>query len=158
MKIQSAHLAVCLLALVSLSLGCTPAEKPSTETAQPAETDSHAGHDHGHEDLGPHGGHLLHLSPSNGHAEWTHDDDNHLITVYLDEASADAIKEAKFVVKIGEESEEFPLEAGDDGWSITSETLLTHINMGEAADVQLIVVDDSGEQSSKIEAHEHHHH
>jgi hypothetical protein len=151
------------LAFVWLPLysGCN---NPSSEQAmQPTEMETanesmEGGHSHSHDELGPHGGHLLHLKPSNVHAEWTHDDDTHLITVHLDDFDADKLTAAKFVVKVGEQTEEFPLAPGDEGWSVTSEALMNHINMGEAADVQLVVTDDQGDHTTKIEAHDHHHH
>lgn len=149
-------LCVLLIALVPISLGCQPQAKQETAEAAPS-TPADA-HDHGHEDTGPHGGHLLHLSPSGTHAEWTHDDDSHLLTVYLDDFESEKISNVKFVVKVAEETEEFPLEATDNGWTISSESLMNHINMGEAAVVTLIIADDAGEHSSRVEAHEHHHH
>ncbi len=148
------------LAVLGLVVGCQPATKEAAEIqTPPAAADAHAGHDHGHDETGPHGGHLLHLEPAGVHAEWTHDDETHLITVFLDDFDAEKISEAKFVVDIpNAESEEFALTASDAGWTVTSEALVTHMNMGEAATVKLVVVDDSGEQSTKIEHHEHHHH
>ena len=50
----------------------------------------HAGHDHGghsHAAHGPHGGHILELGDEEYHAEWTHDDDSGLITVYVLDSS-----------------------------------------------------------------------
>ncbi len=143
-----------------LALGCTPAAPTAATsgTEKAAEVDSHAGHDHGVDDVGPHGGHLLHLEPTGSHAEWTHDDDTHLITVHLDDFDMAKIVSAKFVAKIGDNTEEFPLTATDNGWTITSQELMTHINMKDAAEVNFVLVDDAGVHSSKIEAHEHHHH
>lgn len=156
---------LAILALVALTLpaqlGCD--SQPAPQASAPSETtdassDSHAGHSHGHDEVGPHGGHLLHLEPSQVHAEWTHDDDSHLITVFLDDFDADKIENAKFVVQVGDQTEEFPLASSEQGWTVTSEALMNHINMGEAADVQLVVTDDEGDHTSKIEAHDHHHH
>ncbi len=148
-----------LLPLTIVAIGCQPTAPPAnSSTSTEVEADAHAGHNHGHDDVGPHGGHLLHLEPSGVHAEWTHDDDAKLITVHLDDFDAAKITSAKFVVKIGDVTEEFPLTGTDTGWTITSEELLTHINMGDAAQVKFVVSDDAGEQSTKIEAHEHHHH
>jgi hypothetical protein len=148
------------LTALLLSVGCTSATPTAVNEADKAaaEGDAHAGHDHGHDALGPHGGHLLHLEPTGSHAEWTHDDDKHLLTVHLDEFDAAKVVSAKFVAKIGDTTEEFPLTATDSGWTITSPELMTHINMKDAAQVQLVVVDDTGVHSCAIEAHEHHHH
>ncbi len=150
---------LCAAGLGSMSLmglvGCQPAPAPPV-ASQPA-ADEHAHHHH--DEPGPHGGHLVDLQPSGAHAEWAHDDDVHLITVYLDDFDAQKVSEVKFTVEIPDaDAEVFALARGDDGWTVTSEALLTHLNMGEAATVKLVVVDDSGEHSSKMEAHEHHHH
>ena len=101
---------------------------------------------------------MVHLEPTGSHAEWAHDDDVHLVTVYLDDFDAASVASVKFTAKIGDQVEEFPLESSDGTWSITSQELLTHINMKDAAEVNLVIVDDSGVHTAKIEAHEHHHH
>lgn len=158
MKIQMIPvLALCCV----VSWGCKPAATSSTSSPKAGSetagaTDSHADHDH--EAAGPHGGHLLHLEPTGSHAEWAHDDDQHLITVYLDEFDPAQIATVKFTAKIGDATEEFQLTNGGDGWTITSPELLTHINMKDAAEVNLIVVDDAGVHTAKIEAHDDHHH
>jgi hypothetical protein len=146
-------------AMLTASLGCQPAPTaPPTVAVEEHAPDEHShAHDHGEE--GPHGGHLVDLEPRGVHAEWTHDDDSHQITVYLDDFDAEKISSAKFTVQIADAPiEEFPLARGDSGWSVTSEALMTHLNMGEAATVKLVVVDDTGEQSAKMEPHEHHAH
>lgn len=153
---------VAVFALLSaagaLMVGCQPKADPPAANA-PAADDHDHDHDHAHEENGPHGGHLVDLQPSGRHAEWTHDDETHLITVYLDEFDAEKVTSAMFTVEIPDaESEQFELADGDDGWTITSEALMTHLNMGEAATVKLVVVDESGEHSAKMEPHEHHHH
>ncbi|MEZ6138457.1 MAG: hypothetical protein R3C53_26540 [Pirellulaceae bacterium] len=150
--------AITLSAVLALP-GCQPvsetAPAPAAETTPGA--DAHV-HDHSH-DTGPHGGHLVDLQPGNIHAEWTHDDDTHEIKVFLDDFDADKIQSAKFLVEIPEaDTEEFPLTATDSGWTVTSEALMTNLNMGESVTVKLVVVDDSGEYSAKMEPHEHHHH
>ncbi len=147
------------ISLLVLAVGCGPAATDDSTSQKPAEdqTDAHAGHDHG--EMGPHGGHLLHLEPTGLHAEWTHDDEAHLISVFVDDLAAEDINEIKFIAKLdGGETEEFAMEATDEGWAITSEALMTHLNMGEAVNVDLVVVCKDGEQSTKIEAHDHHHH
>ncbi len=151
-------LGLLLIPALLFAVGCTPAAPTAStaDTKAPAESDPHAGHDHG--DVGPHGGHLLHLEPTGSHAEWTHDDEKHLITVHLDDFDVAKIVSAKFVAKIGDTTEEFPLTASDSGWTITSQELMTHINMKDAAAVNLVIVDGAGVHTSKIEAHEHHHH
>ena len=138
-----------------LFAGCNPSEKPVAKTDTESGGSSNS-HDHGDHAVGPHGGHLLHLDPAGTHAEWTHDDDNN-VTVHLDDFAE--VSAAKFVVKVGDQTEEFALESGDDGWSLTSEPLMNHINMGEAAEVQLVVSTGGVDHTTKIEGdHEGHHH
>lgn len=151
--------------LLAALVGCQPTSTGTNATTggdSMAEKDAHAGHNHDHDETGPRGGHILHFEPTGVHAEWTHDDETGLITVYMDDFSTDKIEMAKFMVEIPEsDPEEFSLEAGEDGWTVTSEALMTHMNMGETVEVKLVIVDDSGEQSAKIEnhadAHDHGH-
>ncbi len=145
------------LPLFLLSVGCKPATPTTASSSGAASADAHADHDHAHEELGPHGGHMLHLEPTGSHAEWTHDDDSQLITVYLDEFDGSKLASAKFTAKIGDAVEEFPLTASDNGWTVTSPELMTHINMKDAAEVNLVIVDDAGVHTAKVEAHDHHH-
>ena len=145
-----------------VSVGCSPkpAGDPNPGTSGTTGSDEHA-HDHG--EHGPHGGHMVHLEPDGVHAEWSHDDDTKTITVYLDDLKAPAT-EVKFVVKAGDtEAQDFPLsktEGGTGGgtWSITDEALMTHLAMGEAAKVQLVVAEGDKQMTSAIEHSDEHHH
>ncbi len=143
---------------IVLALGCQPAATETASKEAPTEAaDAHAGHDHGEE--GPHGGHFLHLEPSGSHAEWTHDDETHLISVYLVDLAPDTIETVKFVVDIPDAAaEEFKLTHSSDAWSISSEALTTHMEMGDAVKVKFVVVADGNEQSAAVEHEEHHHH
>ncbi|MGN6547016.1 MAG: hypothetical protein ACTHK7_18315 [Aureliella sp.] len=153
-----------LLALaIFATTGCAP--KKTTEPTAGSSTEEHA-HEHEHGEHGAHGGHMLHLEPDGAHAEWTHDDTTKVVTVFLEELPAPP-KEVKFIVKAGDtEPQTYPLvkeEGGTGGgaWTINSDALLTHLAMGEAAQIQLVVVtDDNKEMSTKIEHsdEEHHHH
>lgn len=148
--------------LMFVSLGCSPEPvgQPSAGSSGTTSSDDHA-HDHG--EHGAHGGHLVHMEPDGVHAEWAHDDDTKTITVYLDDLSAPA-SEVKFVVKAGDtEPQDFPLTKSEGGtgggtWTITSDALMTHLAMGEAAQVQLIVASADKQMSSKIEHSDEHHH
>lgn len=160
---SSAALMFLALAL-SGTIGCDT--KQSTKPVAGAATtgdDDHA-HVHDHAEHGPHGGHMLHLEPDGVHAEWAHDDDTKTITVYLDEVTKPA-SDVKFEVKVGDtEPQSFPLTKAEGGtgggtWSISSDALMTHLNMGEAAKVQLIVSSDDKQMTSTIEhSDEQHHH
>ncbi|MCA9194543.1 MAG: hypothetical protein KDC35_03335 [Acidobacteria bacterium] len=149
------------LILLALS-GCTPQPGANSAGATNQVSQAPDKHEHSHEheeELGVHGGHMLHLEPHGFHAEWTHDDDSHTITVYADEI-ADQVKEIRFDVQIeGAEKESFALNSAESGaWSISSEALTTHLNMGEAAKVELVIVDGTGENTVHIEHEEHEHH
>lgn len=153
-----------LSAIMLSSVGCSPKETTQPMAGGSSGTTAADAHAHDHGEHGPHGGHLLHLEPDGVHAEWNHDDDTKTITVYLDDLTAPAT-EVKFVVKAGDtEPQNFPLTKGEEGtgggtWTITSDALLTHLNMGEAAQVQLIVTEGDKQMTSKIEhSDEHHHH
>ncbi len=158
-----------LVALLCASLsvffvaGCESKPQPKDDGKAASAGDAHS-HEHGHGEHGPHGGHLLHLDPDGVHAEWTHDDDSKLITLYLDDLAKPAA-EVKFVVKAGDaEPQTYALakaegSTGGGTWTIKDDALLTHLNMGEAANVKLVVVADGKELSTKIEhSDEHHHH
>ncbi len=147
-----------LLGIVAVlfGTGCQPAEKSALEPQSPEPTEGAHVHDHG--ETGQHGGHLLHLEPTGAHAEWAHDDDTNTVTVFADEQDLGEIEEVKFVVKIGETTEEFPLQRQGDGWTLSSEALMAHLNMAEAAETSLVIRTADGVLSAKVEAHEHHHH
>ena len=156
-------LVYCLICGLACSLGCQPvAESTSGKSNSAATTDAHDDHDHSghdHGEVGPHGGHFLHLEPTHAHAEWTHDDDAKTITVYLDEFDQDVIQEAKFVVEIpNAESEQFPLTKTDDGWTGPSDALMAHLNMGDVVKVRFVMSDASGEQTAVVEHADHHGH
>ena len=148
--------------LMFVGVGCSPKPAADTSAAGSGTTgsDEHA-HDHG--EHGPHGGHMVHLEPDGIHAEWAHDDDTKTVTVYLDDLKAPA-SEVKFVVKAGDtEPQDYPLTKSEGGtgggtWTITSDALMTHLAMGEAAQVQLIIAEGDKQMTTKIEHSDEHHH
>jgi hypothetical protein len=142
------------LACVVFSAGCeTKPTAPAGE--EPSASDGHAGHHHA--DEGPRGGHLLHLEPGGVHAEWKHDDAAKSVTVYLDDLEGAKVKSVNFVVKVGDAApQEFALTAADKVWSLTSETLLEHLNAGET-EISLVIKTEDGPMTTPIE-HEAHQH
>ena len=67
--------------------GCSkPAQEKSAQKQEKAGDEDHSGHDHPSE--GPHHGQLIELGREEYHAELVHDDEKHLITVYLLDAQA----------------------------------------------------------------------
>lgn len=128
-----------------------------------AHGDDHAGHDH--EELGPHGGHIIVLDPGHFHVEWVHVDEDNLVEVYLGEL-AESAKKVQFVAEIeGKEPVAYELEPAEDslgagGYQLQSPNLLTHIEMsdGKAARVTLVVeTDESTLKSTLSGAHDHDH-
>ena len=79
----------------------------------------HAGHDHSghsHAAHGPHGGHILELGEEEYHAEWTHNDETGLITVYvLDSEMKKEVpipaKEIAIVTKVADKEKSYSLAA-----------------------------------------------
>ncbi|MCA9269017.1 MAG: hypothetical protein KDA41_11130 [Planctomycetales bacterium] len=69
-----------LLTLLVIS-GC-PSAGPNVEPAGPSHEDAHA------HALGPAGGHLLELGDEEYHVEWTHDDENGVLTFIIRDADA----------------------------------------------------------------------
>lgn len=170
--------AVVSILLCPLGLGCGSPEPSSNEdstAAAPAgdhehgdhehgdhehgesDADAHAGHDH--PPHGPHGGHLLSLSPGGAHVEWDHRSDKDQVIVYAPELGSE-VTSVKMRFQIGQqEPKSFSLEPADDlgdhAFQVTSPELLTAIQAGDAADVTLIVTSDGEERTAEIELHEH---
>ncbi|MDX1947454.1 MAG: hypothetical protein SFU86_18780 [Pirellulaceae bacterium] len=79
-----------MLALVGAAFcGCNPPSAPPADA-----TGGHEHGDHGHASVGPHRGDLIELGADEYHAEVTHDEATHTVTVYLLD------KEAKNAVPI----------------------------------------------------------
>jgi hypothetical protein len=170
---SSSIVARCAVVVAALGLlvGCQPQAGGKGSSAYtsgtPGEHDDHGhGDDHGHDHdhgHGPHGGHVLALEPGHVHVEWAHE--GKLITVYVDDL-AEVPTAVKFVVKAGDaEPQSFDLTKSTSteadqaaAWTIESDALLTHINMGEATNVQLVVVTGSGELSTRVEHSDEHDH
>jgi hypothetical protein len=71
-------------ALTALGSGCN--YKPDAKSKDSSSKASNHGHDHDDHEEGPHGGHLVELAGPDGesaHAEWLHDDETNLVTVFL---------------------------------------------------------------------------
>ncbi len=162
-RAQPKILALCGIVLIS-AWGCshsTPSKNSPTNSVSNQPND----HSHNHSDHGSHEGHVIHLEPDGYHAEWLQDEDKRLVTVYLDELKTPA-SEVKFVVRAGDSEPQIYLLQAQDGsegggtWTITSDALLTHLAMGDAAKIELIVIHGNKEMSSKIELtaeHDHKH-
>lgn len=158
--------AISLLVLNGCGSGATSNNEPSPEV------DPHAGHDHGHDELGPNGGHLLELGDEEFHAEWLHDDDLGKVTVILLDSEAKrevttSAESATIDVTVGTEPATqyvLPAVAGDDPAAGTSRfelvelALLTALKIGEGVSAVLTVKVNDKEFRAEIEDHGHDHH
>ncbi len=119
-----AKVLLATIALMSFaSFGCQPAASKSGDksTKSAASHDDHGhdhSHDHAHEEHGAHGGHML--PRANGeHAEWTHDDESGLLTVYFEEmvSAGSKIEKVRVDLTVGDKPKKaYDLEgtAADD--------------------------------------------
>jgi hypothetical protein len=163
--------------------GCPakPAADSSGENREAGDGDheghDHEGHDHGDHAHGPHDGEIIELAGAEpgdeGHAEWTHDDDTGLVTVYIldseakEELPIDA-SEVSIEVRVqNKEPVTYTLTAvapDADGKSsrfeLEEHELLTSLKLKDAVDAQLTVPIDGRELTGKVEMveHDHHHH
>ncbi|WP_186776073.1 hypothetical protein [Rubripirellula reticaptiva] len=116
--------------------------------------DDHAGHDHPAH--GPNGGHMVELS-GGGHAEWAHDDDKELITVYPE--NADQVTKVEMKVTIDDKATNYSFAKSDDDglviYTLTSPELLTAIKMGDAVKTELVISTDDGDMTGKVAHHAH---
>jgi hypothetical protein len=148
----------CLILIATLgTTGC----KPSVPSGK-----NQDGHDHHAEEAdGPNGGHMVHLEPSDAHAEWVHDEDTGKLTVHLDEAilASKKIDGVRIELEVkGAPKKTYDLVANEKrAYELTSPELLTAIEVGagdaEKVTATLIVTVDGKEESAKLEHHEHHH-
>jgi hypothetical protein len=170
--VHNSKLLVAALAAFGFScnVGCEPAATKSDAGKQTAATekkDDH-GHSHAHDhgDHGEHGGHLVHLEPSGGHAEWSHDDDKGIVTVYVEEivSGGAKVEGVRIDLEVGTNPKKsYNLETSSDEhkiensvFSITSPELVTALGVSEGVKATLVVVVDGKEQSCKLE-HDHGH-
>ncbi len=166
-------LAVCGLFGIATSAGCentdsTTANKTADHGHDHEEDGSHSHDDDGHdhaahaEEFGPKGGHVIAFDDSKGFAEWTHNDNEDKVTVYLlDETKKSlqpaAVTKAYFTSKSGDKSKEFELTATDavDGKAATFErtdkALLVALNLG----VDLTLETADGSMKIFIKPHVH---
>jgi hypothetical protein len=116
--------------------------------------DSHAGHDHPAH--GPNGGHMVELS-GGAHAEWTHDDDKDLLTVFVEDPAAVTKVEMKTSVGGKETAYSFEKQEADGQitYQLVSPELLTAIKMGELVEANLIITTADGEITGKVQHHSH---
>jgi hypothetical protein len=161
-------IAVCAVILVAACNSSAP--PPPSPAANEASGHDHA-HDHSHPESGPNGGHLVELGNEEYHIEWTHDDQNGLVTLYiLDGAAKDTVPVASETITITakvDETIEYKLAAvapsGDPPASakfeLKSPELLVSLQLaGQGTDVSVAVTIDGEEYRGVFEHHDHGHH
>ena len=147
---------VGLLTLICLgAVGCqsNSPEQPVAQGVEQGHAHSH-GHTHGHshEEAGPHGGHLVELGEEEYHAEWLHDDESGLITVYVldGDAAADVpilADQITIDVKIGGNSSQHLLaavdpaeETGTARFELSDKSLIEALKIaGQGAEAEITV-------------------
>ena len=154
-----------LLSAILIASGCTKGSA----------TSEHAHHEHGHHDHdhavpGPHGGHLIELGEEAYHAELTHDDPTHKVTIYLLDGAARATPPAgdlpatvslSFTVAGKSKPVDYTLSKSADGkYDITDEVLCTVLGSEADLDAKFLATIAGKEYSGTLEhhAHEGHHH
>jgi hypothetical protein len=91
------------------------------------------------------------------HAEWAHDDETDLITVYTEKPEAVTKVEMKTTIAGKETVYSFePKEAdGKTTYQLTSPELLTAVKMGAVVDTKLVITTEDGESSGQVKHHAH---
>lgn len=156
--------AFCFISLVGCADGTsTPVAETSTEDDHDHgdHDHDHGDHDHSHDghdhpEHGPNGGHMANLT-GGAHAEWAHDDDKELLTVYPENPAAVTAVMMRTTIEGTAKDYEFA-KADDDGvtvYTLTSPELLTAIKMGDAVKTELIIQTADGEASGKVVHHAH---
>lgn len=107
---------------------------------------------------------MIHLEPSDAHAEWTHDDAGKL-TIHLEEAakSGKKIDSVKVELEVkGEPKKDYEFTSFNEGvYELISPELMTAIEIGSAdkekVTAKLVVSIDGKPETATLEHHEHHH-
>jgi hypothetical protein len=162
---------LCFLSLICFlaTVGCEPPKDQPKAGMKSSSSHDH-GHDHGHshgDEHGPNGGHLVDVSPSNLHAEWAHDDEKELVSVYVDDfkKAGKVVEGVKIeVASEGNPAKSYELAVNDKGfYSIKDLELLTALEMaGDEKESKVkatlqMTVDGKPEQAAIVH-HDHGHH
>jgi hypothetical protein len=114
----------------------------------------HEGHDHPAH--GPNGGHMVNLS-GGAHAEWAHEDEKDLLTVYAEKPEAVTKVTMKTTIEGNETIYEFEKQQldGKTVYQLVSPELLTAVKMGKGVDTKLLISTEAGESTGQVEHHAH---
>ncbi|MCG8648270.1 MAG: hypothetical protein MI861_00465 [Pirellulales bacterium] len=117
------------------------------------DADGHEGHDHA--EHGPNGGHMVNLS-GGSHAEWSHDDQKNLLTVYVEDPETVLKVEMKTVIEGAEETYAFEKVADQEYYQLVSPDLLTAVKMGQGnVKTTLVITTADGEATGQVTHHAH---
>jgi hypothetical protein len=132
-------------------------------------TNGHGGHAHPEHEEGPHGGHLVKLD-ANYQAEWLHDDESGLVTVYILDGEAKeevpiAADEVVIEVAVEGKTNRYPLPAAGRTldqpltarFETTDKALIVALQVGEGLKAVLIAEIDGKVVQGEIEHHPHDH-
>lgn len=91
------------------------------------------------------------------HAEWAHDDEQELITVYAEKPEQVTKVEMKTTIAGNETVYEFEKKEleGKTVYQLVSPELLTAVKMGKGVDTKLVISTEAGEASGQVEHHAH---
>ena len=91
------------------------------------------------------------------HAEWAHDDEEDLITVYTEDTDAVTKVEMKTTIEGNETVYEFEKQETDGVTThqLVSPELLTAVKMGKLVDTKLVITTKEGETTGKVLHHAH---
>jgi hypothetical protein len=149
----------------ALLLGCGagPADTDGSQSGSAEAAHDHAT-EHDHSAQGPHGGHVIVLGEEEYHAELTHDEATHTVTIYLLDSTGKkpvSSEQGSITVHVFKDGEfaDYPLEAtGDDGaFSTIDEQLCDLLLHAEEVKGRLHVTIAGKEYVGTIEhaAHDH---
>jgi hypothetical protein len=164
----------CLIAAFGSALalaGCKsspPSAAPEEESAEYAEHEHEHDHAHAHPEEGPHHGHLIELGDEEYHAELTHDEATHTITIYLLDKEAKnpvSIADSEITLNLAVDGKPVqailaaqPQEADPAGqasrFSVTDEKALEALESPKATG-RLNVTIEGKPYSGAVEHHEH---
>jgi hypothetical protein len=92
-----------------------------------------------------------------GHAEWVHDDDEDLITVYTE--NPESVKTVAMTTTIEGKETVYDFELQETDGKITfqlaSPELLTAVKMGELVETKLVITTEDGEATGEVRHHAH---
>jgi len=169
MKLRLAAQACCrFCAMCGIFLvGCSGPVDVDRQATNVAADDGH-NHAHSHAQTGPHGGHLVELGNEAYHAEWLHEDDSGLVTVYILDSAIEqevpiAASQISIGVKIGDTDSQHLLAAvnpSKDGqtaqFELSNKSLIEALKLaGQGAEATVRLEIDGKPYAGQFEYEDH---